>query len=448
MGRSGLSAMAVLVTVVMYETAALAQAPLPPEPGRPFGGVFRGNRTEGTDEAVALTVSVSEAYDNDIVGTQSSPGGPTVESGLFTRVSSQLSYSKRSDRLRFQAGGGLGLDYYSNLETDIPQPVDTYQGQAGIIFSTQRAVVQASQRISYYPYFGFDLSSFAPPSNPGVSIGDSPGVRPGPDAALFESPVITYATTASASFPLGRRSTATVAYSYSGSEESENWPTVDGQAASANYSHSISRSVSLNASYGYQFSNYRSPGLATTEFKSHDLNGGASWSRALSSTRSVTISGSAGQSFIDDNAVAGLGSSNAINAHGSFGFQFARSWTVQSDVHRSIQYVQGLTTPYFGVGWNIGLQGEPTRRLELSVNTGVVNSDSVVANAERTDYDTRNTFINVRYALGANMAIFGQYARTHYEFGPLADLPSGVAQQFDREVVQVGLTFGHLLFRR
>ena len=443
--RAGLAAITVITICLTCETA-LAQTELPPEPGRPFGGVFRGNRTEGTTEAVSLTVSVSEAYDNDIVGTQGSPNAPSGESGLFSRLSSQLSYAKRKDRLRFMAGGGFGLDYYNNLQANIPQPVDTYQGSAGIVFSTRRAVVQASQRIGYFPYFGFDLSAPGSPVDPGVSLAESPTLRP--DAALLESPVVAYGTQASALFPLGRRSSTTFAYSFSGSRKSERWPTVDGQSASAQFSRSVSRSVSLNASYGYQFSTYNIPGLRASKFTSLDLMGGLSWSRTLSKTRSLSVTASAGRSLLEDTAISGLGSSSNLSAHGSIGLQFARSWTVQSDFHRSLQYVQGLRTPYYGNGFNLGLQGEPTRRLELSVSTGVVSSDSVAADGLETAYDTRNTSVHTRYALGRSVGIFAQDTRTHYAFGTAAEIPTGVLSAFDREVVQVGLTFGHLLFRR
>ena len=163
---------------------------------------------------------MSEAYDNDIVGTRSNPGGPTVESGLFSRVSSQLSYAKRSDRLRFFAEADLGSTTTAKSKARFRSRLIHTMAEAGITFSTRRAVVDVSQSISYYPFFGYDLSSFGPPLDPGVSLGDNPDVRPGPDAALFESPVITYRTSASAAFPMGRRATTTFDYSFSGSEES------------------------------------------------------------------------------------------------------------------------------------------------------------------------------------------------------------------------------------
>ncbi len=445
--RSGVVAIMWVMTGCIAGTSVFAQVPLPPEPGRPFGGVFRGSRTEDAREALSVTASVSEAYDNDIIGMEGT-GGPSLESGLFSRLSSQLSYVKRKDRLRFVAGGGLGLDFYSKLESDIPQPVETYQGNAGVTFTTRRAVVQATQSISHYPYFGFDLSSVGSPLDLDVSLGESPILRPGPEAALFEDPVVTFGTSASTAVSLGRRSTATFAFSYSGAQESDHWPTADAQSASGQFSQSVSRSLDLNVNYGYQFTNYHNPGFEGYRFSSHELTGGVSWNRTLSRTRSVSVSGSAGQAFFEDAAIGGMRSSHGLTARGAVGFQFARSWTVHSDFNRTLQYVQGLSTPYYGNGFSFGLQGEPTRRLELSANTGVIRSDSISGDGVQSDYHTRNTSIHARYALGRNAAIFGQYGRSYYEFGAGAGLPSGVLRQFDREVIQVGLTFGHLLFRR
>ena len=49
---------------------------------------------------------------------------------------------------------------------------------------------------------------------------------------------------------------------------------MDGQSASAQYSHSVSSSVRLSASYGYQFSKYLSPGFGRNlNYTSHDLDG-------------------------------------------------------------------------------------------------------------------------------------------------------------------------------
>ena len=132
------------------------------------------------------------------------------------------------------------------------------------------------------------------------------------------------------------------------------------------------------------------------------------------------------------------------------GFQFARSWTFQSDFHRSLPVRSRALPPLFRqrVG-TLRLQGEPTRRMELSIRSPVIiNSESVVADSTGTDYDTRNTSILARYAWVQTWRFSANTGGLIMSLAPCRPAVRRPASNTIEKSVQVGLTFGHLLFRR
>jgi hypothetical protein len=442
---SGVSVCVIQVIALAVAHRAHAQGTSIQPPTRPFSGMFNATRPQpNSRESLSLTVTGSESFDSDMVGSaEASAGAVPAESGVYSRASSQLDYSRLFRRAEFSANGGATLDFYPALGAEISQPVDSYTGNASLGIRLGRATVQVSQAIGYQPFFGFQPI----PGAPSGAVTESPDTATQTDPALFDEPSITHATSAGLSVPIDRRSTVTAGYSHSGSTHSTFWPSIVNQGINVAGGRNVTRNLQINTQYSYQFSTYESESTPQTEFTSHQLSAGFTYTRPLSRTRTVTASMGLGGTTTSDDPLSQAAGTKNVSARGGVGFQFARSWSVHADYSRSLQILQGLLQPYYGDSLSFGLGGQPTRRLAFSVDGTLMKGDPTRKDANAA-FDSGNVVANSQYALSRNLAVSATYVRSQYNFGSGAELPAGVQPKLARNVFSLGLTFGTMLLGR
>jgi hypothetical protein len=164
----------------------------------------------------------------------------------------------------------------------------------------------------------------------------------------------------------------------------------------------------------------------------------------LSPTRTITVAGTAGKSFLKENfpssqvvnkPLSGLSASAEVN------LQFARSWSASGEFRRSVDLLQGLERSYYGNSFGFNVRGEPTKRIDVNAGAHLLRSNPT-SDVVTGKYDTVTASAQMRYALTRSLAVVTEYLHTKYDFGAGAQLPSGVLRTFGREVLRVGLTFG------
>jgi hypothetical protein len=398
-----------------------------------------------------VTLSVAEVYDSNIVGAE--PGAITQSqaednSGVYSRFSSGLFYSTNRRSVHFVASGGVNLDYYPRFRSDVRNPLDSYNGSSGVSINVGAHTLRAAQSISRQPYFAFALQ---PVLNPAAALipNDVNHVNLTPEVALLSEPMILYNTTASLSSPINRRTSMDVTYGFNGSRASERWPTVRGHAVDVRLNRSVTRTLQVNGRYNFTAAKYESVFLGATDLQAHDAEGGITYNKPLSRTRTVRLAASAGRSMLrSESPLDGRSEPvNGLATSGELTLQFARSWSASAAFRRSLLLLQGLTEPYYGNSASFGVRGEPTRRLTLATETSVVRGDtaSIVRAAA---YNTLTTSALVTYALTRTLGLSTSFHHSEYDFAPTAQLPAGVSRVLNRDVVSVALTFGAPLIGR
>ena len=451
--RECISRFVMLLPALMLWTAPVfAQTqPAPAPPTRPSEGLYRGDRVdENSRQSLVFTGSLLGAYDDNIIGSEAalSPIGAQLRrNGYYSRAEGRLLYGRRIEAVKFVGGGGARLDFYPDLPS-VDQPIDSYDGNAGLDIAIGRGSLRLFQSLSYQPYFALDPS----PALFMSTIAPAPAVGPivaGADVTLFSEPVTTYSSSAGFTTPLGRRASFDASYAYHGSTSPQRWTDTQDQGGAVRVSWAMGRRSSVNVGYSHRLTTYEPPGRDRVEITGREVQVGYSYRRSLSQTRSVAFEVGTGGALLDgDVTTTGhLDTQRQVLGYGSVTYQFGRSWSARGNYRRSLQVVRGLSETFFGDSVTGGVDGLLGRRVDVGITGLYSNADGGLSIFSQ-GYDTRNAAARLRYALSRNFAISTEYMYAYYRFSPLVELPPGVLRQVSRNVFRVGLTFGTSLIGR
>ena len=430
-----------------------------PQQRRPDQGLFQGGE-QGTEHGDVLLLSGAafESYDDNIAAGQAS-GSPTFDqrfqsSGFYSGGDAALFYGKRSERVRVGANAGAAIQYYPRL-ADLTQT--SYHAGIDLSAVRGRRTYQAMQAASWLPFFVLGtapLAAAAPPLFPTAPNPDTVFVPPlagTQDVAVFSQPLTSYQTGLGFTQAVGRRFSLGLNYGLNMSDLSEGLADLTNQSARGTLSLQVSRNASLRSGYGYQDAVFDTVSEGTKRSRTHSIDVGFQYLRALSATRSIGVSGGSGASILqrDEDTHPELAGKKYYSAIGSAGFtyMFHRTWSANAEYRRSLQLLEGVSQPFYtdDVGANLG--GRFSRRVDflggVRYSQGVIAFDSV-----SRDHDTRSGSIRLRYALSGQLALLGEYAFYGYTFSRQVDLPEGISRKLDRQVIRAGLTFGLPLLRR
>jgi hypothetical protein len=437
-----------LACVSSQSYAQGTSTPLTPPPS---GGVFQGDqRDNGGRQSLMLTASAYEVYDSHIIGPESASPAASSQvraSGFYTSAQTGLFYAKRGRRVKLATSGDATFAYYPNLRRDISQPVDSYQGQGDISVQLGRSSLQASQSVSYQPYF---VVQALPPTIGFVGLFTATQYFDfTPQVSLLDKPSLLYNTAASFTTPVGRRSSLDFSYGYQGGSYGGRFSDIKSQSGRVQFNHARGRNVTLRGSYTYDVATYQRPLVAKSTITSQDVEVGFGYRRPLSRSRSVALEAGIGGGRLKDESqdILQRGRRQQLTAFSTLDFQFTRSWAAEGYFRRSLQLLQGLGQPYYGNSVNANLHGGLTKRLDLSMNAGY-SQGAIGIDARSRGYDTGGGSVRLRYALSRQLGLSVEYLRTQYNFASGAVLPSGVIRVLDRNSVRFGLVFGTSLVGR
>ena len=417
---------------------------------RSFQGLFSGTGHDpDVRHSLEFGATVTEAYDDDAPGEF--VGNPTdfLVSGYSTVVDVNGRYKWRNNRFEFAANGTSVLRYYNAFDNFRSS---THVGAVG--FSAKlsgSSEVFANQSIAYSPSHLYSLF----PVDPLIDPGDAPPA--GEDFRVVDSVSTTYNTDLRFAQKLSPRNELAFSANANYTDFQDDQPT-PGQVAyddlrsyvlRGDFTRSFNRRLAMVAGYFYRQGDYaNSTGEETSE---HGVEGGLDYKRPISSTRSAFFGFRLAASTLDGQVLTPTGFqantqslfSGSVNA----GYQFGRSWGMNANFRRGVDFVPGFAQPVVSDGLSVGLSGTFTDRMELTTSFGYSNGDSALLE-ERFPFDTYTGQAMVRYGLTKTIAATFEYIYYYYRFGDNTPLPVGVPQGLERNGIRAGLSVWVPAFRK
>jgi hypothetical protein len=445
--------------------------------GARFPAVFGGSVTPNDRQAVDLSLSLAEAYDDNALATDFGVGlEPSTfqRSGVYTELISDLAYSKRGTT-QVQATAGSDLRYYNELSR-----VVLLTGRAGVdLLSTfgRGTAVHFGQGVTYAPT---SLSTlFARPLTPVDEVSTSEVLPIDGDYALLSERLVNFLTSASVDQKLTRRSVLTLSgdlsYANYVAEVSE-LSDLRSNSVRGQFSYQLNRSFALRSGYNYSSASYAQGARPVNQ---HTVDMGLNYQRSTSRSRKTTIEFTVGSTryevvpildflleapdveVLPDEVGAEADTSQTtpspnptsvtiptettpqygVTGNVAVSHDFGRTWSATGYYQRGLSYVYGLRDATFGDGVTINVQGFFNRRLDLNFQTSYSGGSFAVAGSRTpSDYKTYGGSVRARSGLGKMWATYVEYLFYYYQFDNSRELQTGLPQRLTRNAIRGGLT--------
>jgi hypothetical protein len=429
---------------VLFAASATAQtdAPGSVRPGRPFGNLFGGARSDPARRSTFdLSLALVGGYDQNAAAAASGSGGTIdprfgVSSGVGSASASVVYERTRHENSLF-AGGRTGFRYYPSQTGLNAADVGGSLGWNRRL--SQRVRFSASADAAYQPF----LSLLAIPVFPGAGLPSETS-----DYGFAQRPSLVYGASADATFDISRRTHVVADYSFRGFSlvRSSDEGRLRDQSARVGLSRTVTRRVVVGARYNVGTSDgaYTGPGVVTRT-QGGEVN--VDYRRALRSRRSVGIGLSVGYSELESRRTgANWRADGQLIASVRFSGDLGRSWNASADYRRGMRRLPGIVDPVFSDDVQLRVSGLIGRRFDMTVS-GLYSKGST-RGGDWTGYDSTGGTLQIRWAVSRNTALRGDYLYYRNAFPVLSTVPSGFDRRVVRNALRVGLDVWLPLNRR
>jgi opacity protein-like surface antigen len=414
-------------------------------PERPYRGLF-GNGGPDARESLILNASIGGGYDDNLLLDQ--PGGtggdPRIaKSGGLGLLNTSIIYQNNKDGGSFGAMAGANTRYYP---TQDEEPfVGAYgAGVGGNFRYGTRSSVSLNQSISYQPYTFTQLFP--------VAIEPLPGQFPDQalDLATGKQEYLGLYSNVSLNHAMSRRTTFTANYGFSTSETAFTLlDAVDpgdmlfsSHNAYAGLRYELNRDAGVRLGYGYTDGRYSG---SPTRGRTHSIDAGIDYRKALSISRRTTVSFTTGTSALSNGATTSyqlVGSANLTH-------EIGRSWSAIAAYDRSFRFEDLLLQPVIYDSFSGSQGGLISRRVQFDSGIrGVIGRFGYGGLSAASEFDTFQAYAGISYALNRFMQIGTNYSYYRYRFDEFAPLPAAIPRNVDRQSVRAQLNFWAPLMTR
>ncbi len=378
---------AVALAALLCATSSFAQvAQPPPRPSRPRFGGGPAPDPNRVRHDLLFDASLLGGYQDNITpfGTKTTVVTPR-QSATITAGSLGLQYSVGTQTKGFDVTG-RGTASYASTYRAAGQPPGyggdlAASGRVGLGRHTRLA---ASQSVQVSPFaslgiFGGLNGNLASGTSSNAFTGAIPGVEANLANALFEGMTWATHTAGSLDHEWTRRMSTVVGYSFT-KQTHENRTLLDNRthAGRLSFNRKVGRSGMVTAFYARSVADVLQRGRAATT-ENHTIRLGGGFSREISRTRTLSISGGGGGSHIDSQGPQVVRQRYWLpNAYGTVNLDLGRSWTVAVDWRQSANHVP---SPLFGPqtflsrSANVSLGGHVSERIELVFSAANANGN-------------------------------------------------------------------------
>jgi hypothetical protein len=412
-------------TLMVVSTPADAQEPT----RRPFRRIFgtTPERPGGTHRLDINFMGVG-AYDDNVFAEELPEGDPRFqESGFFPSGTVDLHYTLTSGRARLNVHGATALQYFPQLEGG--SGIDrSHSGSAD--FSAPlgpRATFRAAQTVSFADFFTLNGLPGSVIPDPALATPGNALLDPTEAYAVAEDGGWQYHTLVGVTRSIRRSGSIDARYGFSRTDFTSLESNFHDTGLS--YSHTLSRSLSLVAGYGYQ----RGRGTTGETVAFHDVDLGLSYRRALPGLRNTTVDISTGS------AITGTAEEREyqLTADARLVHLMGRSWSASAAYRRGVEFLSALGEVVSSDAGTFTLNGFINPALETWV-TGRF-SQGHLGSRHGPPLKTYSAVARVQYALSRTVAMDAQYLLYSHEFGADATVPEPVTPSVRRQGVRVGV---------
>jgi hypothetical protein len=417
---------------------AVAQTTTAPAPKPLLPAVFAGTLPRTNGATSGLLVTLTEAYDENVLAEGATPIQSSLEAGgFYTDLNATFNARVQHQRMQYGVAGGTDFRYYREQQTTTG--IGHY-GSTGLTYASDRTTVSADGGVAYAPSYLYRLFASGAASSP---VGD----RVATGYAINDTSSFTYDLRLGVTRKVSSRSRLT--FSGSGRYTDFLHEAADSTSYGARdlatydtgamFSHGLSRNANLNLGYTYRRAQYNT-GVFPTE---HDVTIGVDYSRPLSKTRRTLIRFNLSTVMLDapawNTGSGDLRRQYRATADANVAHQFGRTWQTSGAFKRGVGYVEGFETPVLTDGVSLITTGMLTRRMDLMVSGSYSVGEPVIA-GQSSGFTTYAGDVRTRFALADKWAIYAEYTYYYYDF-TRGFVPVGVPPRVSRNSVRAGLTW-------
>ncbi len=420
--------------VLSWPSSAFAQVSQ-----RPYKSLFGGSAsgTDRNEDWVMFTVT--QAYDQDVLGDIGQPLQKALEQGgFYTELNGETNYRVTGRRVELSLNGGTTFRYYR--DEDAVVGVGHHGGMGATFHLSPATSLLVSQTIAYSPSYLYGLFADVMAPQPGLA-------KVSTNYAVNDYSSYNYGTNVMLIQHLGPRSTLSVHGSEAYTDFSTSVPLLPGATALRNllsyeaggtFTEGLSRNVRMIVGYTFRRAEYFDGTFPTA----HDLNLGVEYDRPLSKTRRTYLRFNTGsvalQAPAPGESSAVLRQQYRLSGNVALSTQFGRTWQADGGYNRGVGFIDGLSTPVLTDGVTAAMSGLLNARTSLLL-TGAYSVGQPTIASTTHGFTTYTANARTSFAVSRKWALFVEYLYYYYDFSA-GVVPVGAPPQVSRNSGRVGLS--------
>lgn len=439
------STLLALLLVAVCDTAAAAQVIEPPprsttaRPSRTTGGIFGGRQRMDPNrmqQQFSFTLDALSGYEDNLSpdreNVPSTPGGPR-RSGTTGTAAGVLQYQR--------------MNTTQGIEASFRTVVATYQGVDVRPSVGGRANVRAFGRVfDRVGVNGWSEADYRPTFilNPALGAGPDAGLPPTDlTGGVTEVRSLNVSSGGNVSYDWTPRHHTGATYTHlrSRSKSLENTG-LEGQTVTLSHRWDFARNFGMDGSYSLAQQTGDQPSGPGLSLDTVTGTIGFELRVPVSPSRRLTFTGQGGATQVRTFSSATNGPIEYVmpSGSGSARMDLGRTWSVSSDVSRTVTTLEGLTRQSFvtstGTLW---LGGNVGRRTRVSVNGSY--STGAPHRGDTGSFRSVGGTAQLQYELSRCCAAVTSYSYYEHRVLEVAAVPTGFPRTVDRNAVRVGLSF-------
>jgi hypothetical protein len=421
-------AAAVLPAALLVPASAAAQQ-LPPGSQRPLFG----ERNPGEDVLLlTLTTSVS-SQERQEASELDGFDVPNRDSRFYGDVNGAMAYNPRLDGpIKVSLNAASAVRRY---ETGDEFMVLGHSAGARIQWAaTRRTAISAHSTFTYLPSYSLRWALLGDPAALVTEAGTLP-----PGAVDFSlGKRLSYNTGGGTSVTqtLTRRLSVTASYTdHLQRYSNEAYRSQRQREGHGRFNYAFAKGMSLRLGYGRRMLNTEGPtGARLTAIDDIDI--GIDMARALSLTRTTTVSFTSGTFMLEQegrreaNLMGGLSVQQQIGRTGVLAFQ----------AYRRAELQDGFVEPVLSNGASLVGAYQPTQRVFFNVSANAAKGRTL-ERAGATEIEIYSGFARLGYAFSARGQVFGQYLVSNHDIGGDVQMIGLFPRHQLRHTARVGVTW-------
>ena len=390
-----------------------------------------GEGSGAAPATVAVSMTVAEAYDQDLLADAGAAPQPTLQaSGSYTWLAPQVTVRTHGSRVQWNVFGVSSLRYYPSFAQAV---ATNFSVGVGLSAKTgQHTTVTVNQSLNYAPTYLYALFAGATTVAPGAPASSATDYQT--DSRSYQS-----STSVSVDQALSRRTTVTAIADLQRTNFLH--PTSvfrDTQTADVggHVSYGVQRNVTMRLGVVERVADY-SGLLRTSE---QDVQFGVTATKELSATRRLSVGGDIGPTHFDAGTVRFAGGQFRTTGDAFVEREFGQSWSARGTYRRGLSYVEGLSGPTYSESATFEASGSANRRTDVLISAGYASGQLAAQTIQPAQITTYMGYTRLRMAVSRTWALYLEGLYYDYAFDRTVLALPGLANHFTRGSVRTGIT--------